>query len=154
MFFRNSLAFSVIQRMLAIWSLVPMPFLNPTWTSGSSWFAECLSLVCRILSITLLVCEISAVFWWCEHSLVLPFLGIGMRIDLFQSCGHWWVFQICWNIECSTLIASPFRILNSSAGIPSPPLVLLTAVLPKAHMTSQSRMSGPGWLTTPLQVSC
>ena len=23
------------------------------------------------------------------------FLGIGMRIDLFQFCGHCWVFQIC-----------------------------------------------------------
>ena len=29
MFFWNSLAFSVIQRMLAIWYLVPLPFLNP-----------------------------------------------------------------------------------------------------------------------------
>ena len=29
MFFWNSLAFSVIQRMLAIWSLVPLPFLKP-----------------------------------------------------------------------------------------------------------------------------
>jgi len=28
MFFWNSLAFSMIQRMLAIWSLVPLPFLN------------------------------------------------------------------------------------------------------------------------------
>ena len=38
MFFWNSLAFSMIQRMLAIWSLVPLPFLNPAWTSASSWF--------------------------------------------------------------------------------------------------------------------
>ena len=29
MFFWNSLAFSLIQRMLAIWSLVPLPFLKP-----------------------------------------------------------------------------------------------------------------------------
>ena len=29
MFFWNSLAFSMIQHMLAIWSLVPLPFLNP-----------------------------------------------------------------------------------------------------------------------------
>ena len=35
--FWNSLAFSMIQRMLAIWSLVLLPFLNPTWTSRSSW---------------------------------------------------------------------------------------------------------------------
>ena len=40
-----------------------------------------------------------------------------MRTDIFQSCGHWWVFQIYWHIECSILIAPPFRILNSSATI-------------------------------------
>ena len=56
MFFWNSLTFSVIQQMLAIWSLVPLPFLNPAWTSGSSWFMYCWSLAWRILSITLLVC--------------------------------------------------------------------------------------------------
>ena len=43
--------------MLAIWSLVPLPFLKPAWTSGSSWFTYCRSLAWRILSITLLVCE-------------------------------------------------------------------------------------------------
>ena len=32
-------------------------------------------------------------------SLALPFFGIGMKTDLFQSCGHCWVFQICWHIE-------------------------------------------------------
>ena len=34
----TSLAFSLIQWMLAIWSLVPLPFLNPDWASGSSRF--------------------------------------------------------------------------------------------------------------------
>ena len=29
-----------------------------------------------------------------------------MKTDLFQSCGHCWVFQICWHIECSSLTAS------------------------------------------------
>ena len=38
MFFWNCLAFSMIQQMLAIWSLVPLPFLKPAWTSGSSRF--------------------------------------------------------------------------------------------------------------------
>ena len=38
MFFWNSLAFSVIQQILAVWSLVPLPFLKPASTSGSSWF--------------------------------------------------------------------------------------------------------------------
>ena len=32
---------------------------------------------------------------WLAHSLVLHFSGIGMKIDLFQPCGHCWVFQIC-----------------------------------------------------------
>ena len=39
--FSNSLAFSMIQWMLAIWSLVPLPFLNAAWTSGSSRFTYC-----------------------------------------------------------------------------------------------------------------
>ena len=29
-----------------------------------------------------------------------------MKTDLFQSCGHCWVFQICWHIECSTFTPS------------------------------------------------
>ena len=33
MFFWKSLAFSMIQWILALWSLVPLPFLNPAWTS-------------------------------------------------------------------------------------------------------------------------
>ena len=54
--FWNSLAFSMIQRMLAIWSLVPLPFLNPVRTSGSSWSMYCWSLAWIILRIILLAC--------------------------------------------------------------------------------------------------
>ena len=36
------------QRMLAIWSLVPLPFQKPAWTSGSSRFMYCWSLAWRI----------------------------------------------------------------------------------------------------------
>ena len=61
MFFWNSVAFLMIQQMLAIWSLVPLAFLNPAWTSGSSQFTYCWSLAWRILSITLLACEMSAI---------------------------------------------------------------------------------------------
>ena len=136
--FWNSLAFSMIQQMLAIWSLVPLPFLNPAWTYGSSQFTYCWSLAWRILSITLLACEMSAIVPYFEHSLVLPFLGIGMKTDLFQSCGHCWVFQICWHIDCSTFTASSFRIWNSSTEIPSPPLALFVVMLPKANLTKAS----------------
>jgi len=99
--------------MLAIWFLVPPPFLNSAYTSGSSQFTHCWSLVWRILSVTLLACEMSATVWYFEHSLALPLFGIEMKTGLFQFCGHCWVFQICWHIECSTLTASSFRILHS-----------------------------------------
>ena len=131
--------------------------------SGSSAFSKtslniwkcmyCWSLSWRILSITLPVCEMSEIVWSFEHSLALPFFRIGMKTDLFQFCGHFWVFQICWHIECSTFTASTFRIWNSSTGIPSPPLTLFIVMLPKAHLTSHSRMSGSRWVITPSWLS-
>ena len=83
----------------------------------------------------------------------MPFFGIGMKTDLFQSCGHCWVFQICWHVECRTFTASSFRIWNSSTGIPSPSLPLFVVTLSKAHLTSHSRMSGSRWVITPLWFS-
>ena len=56
-----------------------------------------------------------------------------MKTGLFQSCGHCWVFQICWHIKWSTFTALSFRIWNSPAGIPSLPLALSIVMLPKAH---------------------
>ena len=178
--FSGTLAFLMTQRMLAIWSLVPLAFLNPAWTSESSRFMYSWSLAWRILTITWLACEMSANFsslnilwekamaphsstlaWkipcteepgglpslgshrvghdWsdlaaAEHSLALSFFGILMKTDLFQSCDHCWLFQICWHIECSTFIAS-FRIWNNSTGIPSPPLALFVVM---AHLTLNS----------------
>ena len=76
-----------------------------------------------------------------------------MKADLFQSCGHCWVFQICWHIECSTFTASYFTIWNNSAGIPSPPLALFIMMLPKTHLTSQSKMSGSRWMITQSRLS-
>jgi len=80
--------------------------------------------------------------------LALPFFGIGMKTDLFQSCGLCCAFQICWRIECSTFTASTFRTWNSSTGIPLPPLTLFIVMIPKAHLTSHSRISGSGWVIT------
>ena len=132
MFFWNSLAFLMIQQMLAIWSLVPLPFLNPAWTSGSSHTVE--TWLGKFWA--LLACEMSAIVQLSEHSLALPFFGIWVKTDLFQSCGHCWIFQICWHIEYSTFTASSFRIWNSSTGISSPPLALFVVMFPKAHLTS------------------
>jgi len=140
----------MIQWMLAIWSLVPLASLKPAWKSGSSRFTYCWSLAWRIFSITLLVCEMSAAVQQFQHSLILPFFGIEMNTDFFQFCGHCWVFQICWHIECSTFTASAFRIWKSLTGIPSLPLTLFTVMLPKAHLTSHSRMAGSRWVITQL----
>ena len=93
----------------------------------------------------------------CNCAVVWTFFGvafmIGMKTDLFQSCGHCWVFQICWHIECSTFRASSFRIWNSSTGILSPPLALFVVMLSKAHLTSHSRMSGSRWVISSLWLS-
>ena len=68
---------------------------------------------------------------WNEYNcmVVWTFFGIALLRDWdengsFQSCGHCWVFQICWHIECSTFTASSFKIWNSLGRIPSPPLCL------------------------------
>ena len=81
--------FFMIWQMLAIWSLLLLPFLNSAWTSGSSWFIFCWSLALSILSITFLVCKMKIIVVWFEHSLAFPFFGVGMKIDLFQFCGQW-----------------------------------------------------------------
>ena len=80
MFFWNGLAFLLIQQMLAIWSLIPLPFLKPAWTSGSSRFTYCWSLAWRILSSTLLVCEMSATLFYCT----LHILHFSRIEDLWQ----------------------------------------------------------------------
>ena len=76
--------------------------------------------------------------------LALPFFGIGMKTDIFQSGGQCWVFQIYWN---------NVKTLNSSTGVPSPPLALFIIMLPKAQFTSQSRMSISRWVTKSLWYS-
>ena len=94
----------------------------------------------------------------CNCAVVWTFCGIALLWDWnenrpFHSCGHCWVFQICYHIECSTLTASSFRIWNSSIGIPSPPLAFFVVMLPKAHLTLDSRMSGSKWVITPSGLS-
>ena len=131
----------MIQRMLAIRSLVPLPFLKPAWTSGSSWFMYCWSLAWRILSITLLACEMS------NCAVVLAFFGIAFLWDWNEN----WPFPVLW-----PLLSFPnflaywvqhfhsiiFQGLKSSTGIPSPLLALFVVMISKAHLTSYSRIIG------------
>ena len=48
----NSLAFSMIQQMLTILSVIPLPFINSVCTSGSSGFTYFWNLAWRMLRIT------------------------------------------------------------------------------------------------------
>ena len=70
--------------VLAVWSLVPLPFLKPTWTSGSSRFMYCWSLAWRILSITLLACEVE---WWYEY--LQDLLELIPKKDVLFFIGDW-----------------------------------------------------------------
>ena len=133
--------------------------------SGSSAFSKSCLDICNFLFHVMLKhnmqdCEhnplalrVSVTVWWLEHSLALCFLGTGMRIVSFQSYGHSWIFQICWHIECNTLITSSFSILNSFAEIPSSPLALLATVPPQGLLNSHSQISSSGWVTTPSWLS-
>ena len=134
-------------------------FYNPTdvgnLVSGSSTFSKsCLYIwtfsIHVLLNPHLYILSSTLVGTW-NCPVVWTFFGIAllwdwMKTDLFQFCGHCWVFKICWHIECSALTASSFKIWNRSTGIPSPPLALFVVMLPKAHLTLHSRMSGSRWV--------
>ena len=122
----GSSAFS--KSSLNIWKFSVHVLLKPSLENFKNYFASLWN-------------ECNGVVVWTFFGIALVgiLLGIGMKTDLFQPCGHCWVFQICWHIECSTLTALSCRIWNNSAGIPSPPLVLFIVMLPKAHLTSHSQ---------------
>ena len=143
------------QQMLAIWSLVPLPFLKPAWTSGSSQFTYCWSLAWRILSITLLACEISV---YSRCVVLWAFFGIAFLWDWNEN----WPFPVLWPlVRFPNLLAYwvqhfhsiIFQDLHSSTGIPSPPLALFVVMLSKAHLTSHPRVSGSRWVITPSWLS-
>ena len=97
-FFWNSVAFSMSQRMLAIWSLVPLPFLNSAWTSGNSQFTYGWSLAWRSLSITLLACEMSAIVR--SSNFIIILLGTFFVVKKIRwqtaACG---LHRLCFNIR-------------------------------------------------------
>ena len=101
------------------------------WISGSSAFSKSSLSIWKFLVHILLKPSLKDfenyhVSMWndCNCAIVWIFFDIalfgnGMKIDIFQSCGHCSVFQICWHIEYSSFTASSF-ILTSLPGIPSP----------------------------------
>ena len=79
--------FSVIQQMLAICSLVPLPFLNPAWTSGCFWLTYCWNLAWRILSN-----YFASVSGECSCAVVWAFFGIAFPWDWNKN----WPFPVLW----------------------------------------------------------
>ena len=142
----------MIQRVLAIWSLVPLPFKS----SLNIWKFT----VHVLLKPSLENIEHYFDSMWneCNCAVVWTLYSIAFLWDWnenwhFPVLYHCWVFQIFWHIEWRTLTASSFRILISSVGIPSPPIALFIVMLPEAHLNSHSRMSGSRWVITPSWLS-
>ena len=127
-----------------------------------SSFVQCHELQCAKLTQPSLCPRVCSTSWAlrneCNCTVVWTFFGIVFLWDWNENWSFpvlWLLlsFQICWHIECSTFIASSFRIWNCSTGIPSPPLPLFIVMLPKAHLTLHSRMSGSRWVITPSWLS-
>ena len=105
----------MIQRMLAIWSLVPLPFLKPAWTSGSSRFTYCWSLAWRILRILRILlyqrvrwvqlCGSLSILWHCL------FLGLEWKLN-FSSPVATAEFSMFANIDRKSTVWTPVTCLN------------------------------------------
>ena len=102
--FLKSLAFYMNQWLLVIWSLVPLPFSKP---SLNIW--KLLILVLLKSSLKNFEHKFISMGGECNHLAVWTFFSI----SLFEKWDENWpfpvlwpllVFQICWHIECSTLI--------------------------------------------------
>ena len=72
-----------------------------------------------------------------------------MKTDHIQSCGHCWVFQICCILSAalSQHHLLGFEIAQLEFPLQSPQ-ALFVVMLPKAHLTSHSRMSDSRWVVT------
>ena len=97
---------------------------------------------------------------WNERSCIVVWTFL--CIPFLWNWSENWPFPVLWPLlSFPNLLAywvlhfttSSFRIWNSSTGIPSPPLALFVVMLPKAHLTSHSRMSGSRSLITPSWLS-
>ena len=89
----------------------------------------------------------------CNCAVVWAFFGIVFLWDWNEN----WPFPVLWPLlsfpnlqtyRVQHLTASSLRSWNSPTGIPSPPVALFVVKLPKAHLTSYSRMSGSRWVIT------
>ena len=163
-----------IQQILAVWSVVSLPFLNTASTSECSpglhsrspaSTSEC-SLGVHSRSPAWRIWASPADMWnegncmavWTFFGTAIllnwnenwPFPVLRSLLKFFQICCQifcaWLKRLSSSSILCSTFTASSFRIWNSSAGIPSPPLAFFVVMLPKAPLTSHlGCLAGGEW---------
>ena len=119
--------------------------------SDSSAFSKLNSYICKCLVHVLLKPSLQhfehyLASMWSEHSCVVAwtFFGVALLWDWneywpFQSCGHCWVLQADWH---SAALSEHHLLGFEIAGISSPSLDLFVVMLPKAQLTSYSRLSG------------
>ena len=125
----------MIQWMLAIWLLVLLPFLNSACTCESSQVMYCWRLAWRILSITVLACEIKATVWLLEYLWHCPSLGLKWTLILSSSVATAEFSRFAGILSAAVYRHHLLWFEFSSAGIPSPSLVLFLVMLPKTHLT-------------------
>ena len=123
--------FLMIQQMLAIWSLVPLPFPKPAWTSEISQFMYCWSLAWRILIITLLYNE-----WQNKGHSILDNKGTERDKYCNPNVSRWRVsytwqwklLSLCLTLcdPCDPMCWSPHGILQARVGSHS----LLQGIIP------------------------
>ena len=133
--------------------------------SGSSAFFKSSLYIWRFLVHILLKASLEnfehyfASMWnECNCAAVGTFFDIAFLWDWNEN----WPFPVLWPLLSypnllvywvKNFHSISFRVWNSSAGIPSPPVALFIVMLPKAHLTSHSRMSGSRWAVTPSWLS-
>ena len=160
MFFWNSLAF--FDDPANVGNLV----------SGSSAFSKTSLNIWKFMLHILLKPELenfehsfASVWDECNCEVVWAFFGIAFLWDWNEN----WTFPVLWPLLSfpnlladwvqhfqSHLLESEIGqsfVTSPSFGILLPPLALFIVMLPKAHLTLHSRMSGSRWVITPLWLS-
>ena len=137
-----SLHFSTMFVMLTIWSLVPLPSLNPACLMEISSSSLTFILLIMTRSMILLTCEMRLIVREFEHSFGFPFLGSGRDAALHQSFGHPSSHQMFVHNCQSNLAPSSPDAFQNSAGMSSAPGDFPFHICCKACSTSDLRGGG------------
>ena len=147
--------------------VVAVQLLSCIWLFATPWAAACQAPQSFTVSWSLL--KFMSTEWMMPPNhlmlccpLLLPSISPSIRVFSDESVlpirwPEYWSFNSSINLSNEYSGLSSFRwtgwIWNSSTGIPSPLLALFVVMLPKARLTSQSRMSGSRWVVRPLWLS-